>query len=405
MTPFARNAIVLGAVTAVGPFAIDMYLPAFAGIAADLKTNQGAVQLSLVTFFVALALGQTVYGPVSDVVGRRKPLLFGLGLFIAASAACGFAPNVETLAALRFVEGAGVCAGMVIARAVVRDLHTGHEAARLFATTLLVLGLSPIFAPLIGSLIVTHGSWRVIFLALSLIGAAATLLVALLLPETRRPDPRANAAPGIDLPALRRAAAQSRLRQLRADRRFRPGLVLLLPGGLVLRLHHGVRHHAFRLLPAVRGERGRHDRRRPGGPDARAPVRGAAADRAGDGRLRAAHGRSAACRTARLGEPRDDRGAGLLLDRLPRLHHASRDHAEPRAARGRGGNCFGPDGTLQFTLGALASFAVSLLFDGTARPLFLIMAATAVASFLNWRVFLAVTDRQAALPRTTAVPR
>ncbi|HEY8360412.1 MAG TPA: MFS transporter, partial [Ramlibacter sp.] len=143
---FFRLALVLGLVSAVGPFAIDMYLPALPTIGQALGASPGAVQASLIVFFVALGLGQVVYGPVSDMFGRKPPLYFGLLLFLAGSIGCALAPTVEALIALRFVQGLGACAGMVVPRAVVRDLHTGADAARLMSLLMLVFSVSPILA-------------------------------------------------------------------------------------------------------------------------------------------------------------------------------------------------------------------------------------------------------------------
>ena len=164
---FLRNALVLGMLSAVGPFAIDMYLPAFPAIAREFQVDVSAVQMSLMSFFLAVAVCQIVYGPLSDRFGRKPPLYFGLGLFVLAGIGCSFAPNVETLIAFRFLQGVGSCAAMVIPRAIIRDLHTGHEAARLMATTMLVFSVSPILAPLAGSTLTAFFSWRVIFWAIA----------------------------------------------------------------------------------------------------------------------------------------------------------------------------------------------------------------------------------------------
>ena len=144
---FLRTALVLGMLSAIGPFAIDMYLPAFPAIARELQVDVSGVQMSLMSFFLAVAICQIAYGPLSDRFGRKPPLYAGLGLFALASIGCSFAPNVETLIALRFLQGVGSCAAMVIPRAIIRDLHTGHEAARLMATSMLVFSVSPILAP------------------------------------------------------------------------------------------------------------------------------------------------------------------------------------------------------------------------------------------------------------------
>jgi DHA1 family bicyclomycin/chloramphenicol resistance-like MFS transporter len=182
---FARNALVLGMLSAIGPFAIDMYLPAFPVIARELHTDVGAVQMSLTSFFLAVAICQIIYGPVSDRVGRKPPLYFGLTLFIIGGIGCSFAQSAETLIAFRFLQGVGACASMVITRAIIRDLHTGAEAARLIATSMLVLSVSPILAPLAGSVLTEFFSWRIIFWAIVAIGLAGLAIVAGLLPETR----------------------------------------------------------------------------------------------------------------------------------------------------------------------------------------------------------------------------
>ena len=184
---FLRNALVLGMLSAVGPFAIDMYLPSFPAIAREFQVDVSAVQMSLMSFFLAVSVCQIVYGPLSDRFGRKPPLYFGLGLFVLAGIGCSFAPNVETLIAFRFLQGVGSCAAMVIPRAIIRDLHTGHEAARLMATTMLVFSVSPILAPLAGSTLTAFFSWRVIFWAIAAIGLAGLAVVVFLLPETHEP--------------------------------------------------------------------------------------------------------------------------------------------------------------------------------------------------------------------------
>ena len=186
---FLRNALVLGMLSAIGPFAIDMYLPAFPAIARELQVDVSGVQMSLMSFFLAVAICQIAYGPLSDRFGRKPPLYAGLGLFALASIGCSFAPNVETLIALRFLQGVGSCAAMVIPRAIIRDLHTGHEAARLMATSMLVFSVSPILAPLAGSALTAFFSWRVIFWAIALIGIGGLAVVLFLLPETHKQDP------------------------------------------------------------------------------------------------------------------------------------------------------------------------------------------------------------------------
>jgi DHA1 family bicyclomycin/chloramphenicol resistance-like MFS transporter len=182
---FYRTAVVLGLLSAIGPFAIDMYLPALPAIGADLSAGIGAVQMSLMAFFAALATAQIVYGPISDMVGRKLPIYFGLVLFAAASIGCALAPNVETLILFRFLQGLGAAAPLVIPRAIVRDLHTGADATRLMSLLMLVFSVSPILAPLGGSLIIAAADWRGIFLAVTVAGVLGLLLTFFLLPETR----------------------------------------------------------------------------------------------------------------------------------------------------------------------------------------------------------------------------
>ncbi len=183
-TSVYRRAIVLGLLIAVGAFAIDMYIAGFAAIARELHADPGTVQLSMTSFFVALAFGQIIYGPISDAVGRRPPIFAGLALFIVASAGAAFAPSIGTLIAARFVQGLGAAATAVIPMAVIRDEYTGPEAARVLSLAIAALSISPILAPVFGGLLVQYTSWRLIFLVLIAIGAAVWLLVARQLPET-----------------------------------------------------------------------------------------------------------------------------------------------------------------------------------------------------------------------------
>lgn len=187
---FARSALVLGLLSAVGPFAIDMYLPALPAITADLRTEPGVAQLSLTAFWAALAVCQIFYGPVSDMVGRRPPLYFGMVVYTVGAIGCALAPNVETLIALRFVQGIGACAGIAIPRAVIRDLHTGPDAARLMSLTMLVFSVVPMIAPMVGSLLSEFVTWRAIFGFIALLGVVGIVVVAAFLPETRPPESR-----------------------------------------------------------------------------------------------------------------------------------------------------------------------------------------------------------------------
>ena len=180
-----RFAVVLGLLSAIGPFAIDMYLPALPSIGADLGADTGAVQMSLMAFFLSLGFGQLVYGPVSDMLGRKAPLYFGMVLFMVGSVGCALAPSIGMLIAFRFVQGLGACAGMVVPRAVVRDLHTGPEAAKLMSMLMLVFSVSPILAPLTGSAVISLAGWRAVFWVVTIAALLGLALIFFALPETR----------------------------------------------------------------------------------------------------------------------------------------------------------------------------------------------------------------------------
>ena len=183
-------ALILGLLSAIGPFAIDMYLPALPTIREALHTDVDTAQLSLMVFFAAVGIGQLVYGPVSDMVGRKPPIYFGLVLFALGSIGCAMAPDIHTLIIFRFVQGLGACAGMVIPRAIVRDMHTGHDAAQLMSLLMLVFSVSPILAPLTGSLVIRLASWRGIFWTVAVAAVLGLVLAATALKETRPREAR-----------------------------------------------------------------------------------------------------------------------------------------------------------------------------------------------------------------------
>jgi MFS transporter, DHA1 family, multidrug resistance protein len=179
---------ILGALIGITPFSIDMYLPAFPAIANDLQAEISQVTLSLTSFFVGVAVGQLFLGPLSDRYGRKKPLLLGLALYVVASVGCVFARSVHALIVLRVVQALGGCAGMVISRAMVRDMFSGSEIAKVFSLLMLVMGVAPILAPTVGGLVTTTLGWRYIFVVLTLIGLSLLIISARVLPETRQPD-------------------------------------------------------------------------------------------------------------------------------------------------------------------------------------------------------------------------
>nr|WP_314493793.1 multidrug effflux MFS transporter [uncultured Pseudomonas sp.] len=179
-----RTVLILGALSAFGPLAIDFYLPAFPAMALAFATDAEHIQTTLAVYFLGLSLGQLAYGPVADRYGRRVPLLFGVGLFVVASLACAFAPNLETLIAARFVQALGGCAGMVLSRAIVSDTCDAVQSAKVFSQLMLVMGLAPILAPMLGGVLVNNAGWQAIFLILALFSGACLAAVALGLPES-----------------------------------------------------------------------------------------------------------------------------------------------------------------------------------------------------------------------------
>ena len=192
-----RDVLVLGLLSCIGPFSIDTYLPALPRIAQDFHAPVALVQLSLLTFFAAMAVGHLICGPLSDAIGRKKPLIAGLVLFLFASIGCALVQDIDTFLFMRFVQGLGASSGLTLVRSIVRDMHTGHQAVRLTALTMLISGLSPILAPSIGSALMIALSWRATFWFIVILVAAALLVSIFLLPETsptsRSTGPRARA--------------------------------------------------------------------------------------------------------------------------------------------------------------------------------------------------------------------
>ncbi|MCX4471207.1 multidrug effflux MFS transporter [Micromonospora sp. NBC_01655] len=176
--------VLLGALTAVGPLSLDMYLPAFPAMTDELGASQAQIQLSLTTCLIGLALGQLVTGPLSDRWGRRRPVLVGLVGYALLALVCAVAPNAGTLAAARFVQGFAGGTGVVVARAIVRDLYAGRAAAKYFSRLTLVFGVAPVAAPGVGSLVLRFGSWRAVFVTLAVIGLLLAAAAARWLPET-----------------------------------------------------------------------------------------------------------------------------------------------------------------------------------------------------------------------------
>jgi DHA1 family bicyclomycin/chloramphenicol resistance-like MFS transporter len=251
----ARYVAILGALSAFAPLSIDMYLPALPAMARDLHTSAAAAQLSLTACLIGLAAGQLLAGPLSDARGRRGPLLAGVAAYAVASALCIVAPGIWVLLVLRLIQGFAGAAGIVIARAVVRDLYDGPEMARLYALLLIVSSAAPIIAPIIGAQLLHFTSWRGVFGVLALAGAILLAAVAAGLPETLPPERRRTGGA--------RAALQAG-RRLLADRQF-GGYTLASGLGLgamfayisgspfVLQTKFGVSPQLFSLIFAVNG--------------------------------------------------------------------------------------------------------------------------------------------------------
>jgi DHA1 family bicyclomycin/chloramphenicol resistance-like MFS transporter len=206
----ARLAIILGILSAFGPLSIDMYLPGLPTIAQDFGVDTAAAQQTLSSFFVGLAVGQLIYGPISDRLGRRRPLLFGCALFTLACLGCFLAPSLNSLILLRFVMAFGACAGMVITRSVVRDLFDQRESARMYSMLVLVMGLAPMLAPLAGGQLLIYWGWRSIFLVLSAFGILCLVLVYFGLAESLVVERRVRQGPGAVLRSYGRLLCDGR---------------------------------------------------------------------------------------------------------------------------------------------------------------------------------------------------
>lgn len=217
--PLFRMALLLGLLSAVGPFAIDMYLPALPQVASDLGTTEAGAALTLTSYFIVFGFAQMIYGPMADAVGRKKPLVIGVSIFLVATVAASLAPTIGWLIAARALQGLGAATLMAVPRAVIRDMATGPAAAKMMAAIMIVISVSPMLAPLTGSAVLAFGGWREIFAVLAAAALLSLGLILFALPET--------------LPAERRrpvrlAAMAAGARRLLADRRF---LGLTMIGG------------------------------------------------------------------------------------------------------------------------------------------------------------------------------
>ncbi|UNJ81088.1 multidrug effflux MFS transporter (plasmid) [Bacillus sp. CMF21] len=177
-------ALLLGSLALLGPFTIDMYLPSFPTIVKEYSTTASLVQISLTTCLLGLGLGQLIIGPMSDVLGRRKPLLIFLIMYLLASVVCAFAPNIYFFIGARFLQGFAAAGGLVISRAIVRDVYSGRELTKFFALLMAVSNLGPIIAPIAGGSILSFTNWTGVFIVLACIGMVLFLIISLKLEET-----------------------------------------------------------------------------------------------------------------------------------------------------------------------------------------------------------------------------
>lgn len=386
--------VMLGFLSAVGPLSTDVYLPAFPIIETEFGAPLGAAQLTLATWFSGLAVGQIVQGPLCDRFGRRAPLMIGTVLFTLASVGCALSWSIDSMAVFRFLAALGASASSVVPRAVVRDLRNGHEARRLMAQLILVMGAVPILAPSLGGLVLIVASWRMIFWACVLYGVSALVLVWRKLPDTLPPERR------ITIHVERQVA---RYLTIMRDRTFITNVTI---GGMVL----------FGMFAYL------------GGSPA-AYVRGYGLT-PGQYALAFSANASVYIGSSQLSVPLTARlGVDTMLRRvtlgflctatfllivtetgaggLPLLLFAVATNMlfmgllgpvapiaalEPHSAHA--GSASALLGTLQFMLGALATFAVGLLDDGTARPIGMLMLTGAVVAKIAERL----------RPKGTAMP-
>jgi DHA1 family bicyclomycin/chloramphenicol resistance-like MFS transporter len=187
--------LILGALSTISPFSIDMYLPAFPSIAADLNTSVSQIQLSLTSYFIGIAAGQLIYGPLLDRFGRRIPLYIGLSIYIVASLLCAVSLSADQLIALRLMQALGGCASMVASRALVRDIFPVSESAKIFSYLMLVLAVSPMIAPTVGGYVSTAFGWHSVFIILAVITGLILLASVFYLPAGRPPDPTVSLRP------------------------------------------------------------------------------------------------------------------------------------------------------------------------------------------------------------------
>lgn len=254
-TPRVRMALILGTLSAFGPLSLDMYLPALPMLADEFGSSTSYAQLSLTACMIGLALGQLLAGPLSDVRGRRIPLIAGLVLYTIASVFCLVSPTMGSFVILRFIQGLAGAAGIVISRAIVRDVYEGPELTRFFSLLMLINGVAPIAAPIIGGQILTYTSWRGVFILLSLIGVLALLAVILGLGETLPVQKRSSGGLKQTLMTFSRIARDRRFMGYALSQGFAAaGMFAYISGSpFVLQKIYGVSPQLFSICFAING--------------------------------------------------------------------------------------------------------------------------------------------------------
>ncbi|MBW8270265.1 multidrug effflux MFS transporter [Caldovatus aquaticus] len=365
--------LLLGYVTALGPLATDMYLPAFPTIEGAMGTGPGTAQVTLAAWFAGLAAGQLLQGTLADRFGRRAPLLAGTALFTVASLGCALAPDMTSLTLFRGLQALGGSASMVIPRAVVRDLADGVAAARLMARLMLVMGAAPILAPSLGGLLLTFGDWRLIFWTLACYGLSSVLLVGWALPETLPPARRVALAPG---ELLARYAAIARERAFLTHALMGASTMFALfsfiaAGPPVFIGHFGVSPQGYAALFGVSAAAFI------AGSQATPPL----AARFGPHRvLRAANRAGLACLALLVAAAASGTGGMAAVVALVAAAMACGGCVMPNASVGalsrhaaHAGSASALMGMLQFALAALAGALAGLVGDGTPLPMALLM--------------------------------
>ncbi|HJT73547.1 MAG TPA: Bcr/CflA family efflux MFS transporter, partial [Chitinophaga sp.] len=188
--------LILGLMTALGPFSIDMYLSGYQAIAADMHTTSASIGLSLASYFIGISAGQLLYGPLLDRFGRKKPLYIGLVVYILASLGCIAAHTLGAFVVVRFIQAIGSCAATVASVAMVRDLFPIKDSAKVFALLMLVVGASPMIAPTVGGYVTVAWGWQSVFIILTLLGAMVLVACIFFLPESHQPDTSISLKPG-----------------------------------------------------------------------------------------------------------------------------------------------------------------------------------------------------------------